>query len=171
MALPRELQFRAEAFMLWPHFFHGLTYLRMFSGIRPALVPLLLSFLVLNGCATTSTRLEDNGSWILHTINDDLLYGRSNITLHFDSATRFSGFAGCNRYQGEYRYEDSAIDVFDVETTTQQQCDAAIQDQETRYLTMLGDAVNYHEQCNLLRLRSADGDRMLFKREVKPSTR
>ena len=143
----------------------------MFSRIRLAILPLAIFLGVLSGCATTGARLEETDSWLLHTINDDLLYGSSSITLHFDSSNRLSGFSGCNNYQGEYRYEDGAIDVLDVETTTHQQCDSAIQDQETRYLTILGDVVSYHEQCNLLRLRSADGDRMLFKREVKSPTR
>ncbi len=125
----------------------------------------------LHGCATTPVRLEEHGSWKLHTINDELLYGQRQITLHFDSASRFSGFSGCNHYRGEYRYEDGAIDVLDVVTTTDQRCESAIEEQEKQYLDIIGDAVNYHEQCDLLRLRTAEGDRMLFKRAVKSPVR
>jgi heat shock protein HslJ len=139
----------------------------MFARIRLVALSLSLFLVLLTGCATTGLPLEEKGGWKLHTINDDLLYGDSEITLRFDSATQFSGFGGCNEYRGTCRYEAGAIDVLDVETTTDNRCDPVIRDQETRYLGILENAVNYHDQCDLLRLRSQEGDRMLFKRVVK----
>ncbi len=125
---------------------------------------LLLAVLLVSGCATTPVRLENGGLWKLHTIDDELLYGDSEITLRFDSPGNLGGFAGCNDYSGEYRYENGAIDVLEVEPTTARECDPAILEQEQRYLRILEDATNYHEQCDLLRMKSQEGERMLFKR-------
>lgn len=130
-------------------------------------IPVLVSIVILfsGGCATTRQPLEGGSAWQLHTINDELLYGDSHIDLKLDSPTQFSGFGGCNHYRGEYRYDDGAIDVLDVEITDDAaDCDPDYKAQQDRYLSILEDATNYHEQCHLLRLRSETGDRMLFKR-------
>ncbi len=132
------------------------------TGSIPAL---LLTSALVTGCATGRLPLEGGAPWHLHTIDDELLYGDSHIELRFDSPTRFSGFGGCNPYRGEYRYEDGAIDVLSVEPVGHDaDCPPDYQAQEARYLSILENATNYHEQCQLLRLRSETGERMLFKR-------
>ncbi len=132
------------------------------TGSIPAL---LLTAVLATGCATQRVPLEGGEAWRLHTIDDELLYGDSHIELKFDSPSQFSGFGGCNPYRGEYRYDDGAIDVLTVEPLGDNpQCPPEYREQEQRYLSILENATNYHEQCRLLRLRSENGSRMLFKR-------
>jgi len=125
----------------------------------------VITVLTLTGCATTPAGLASK-QWNLHTINDELLYGDSKITLGFDNDNQLSGSAGCNSYHAKYRLDitsttTGAIDVESV-SATKKQCDAAIMEQEKRYLTALSDAAIYWDKCGRLKIRGQEGEILWF---------
>lgn len=132
---------------------------------RFAPVLLVAAMLALGGCATAPEKLARK-SWKLHTINDELLYGDSVITLRFDSDSQLSGSAGCNTYKASYSAdpETNAIEI-DAISTTRMQCAPEIMEQEQRYLGVLGNAATYLDKCGRLKIRSQDGGILWFNKQ------
>ena len=118
--------------------------------------------LTINGCATTPVTLTSK-SWNLHTINDELLYGNSAITLSFDTSNQLSGSAGCNRYRGKYHSDNGVINVETI-ATTKKLCTPAIMEQERQYLRILNDAVTYVDKCGRLKISSQDNEILRFNK-------
>ncbi len=134
--------------------------------MKPTLTGTLITLLLaLSGCATTPAGLASK-QWNLHTINDELLFGDSKITLKFDNDHQLSGNAGCNDYHADYHLDitsstTGAIDVQPI-STTKRQCDASIMEQEKRYLDALNDAAIYWDKCGRLKIRGQEGEILWF---------
>jgi len=82
------------------------------------------------------------------------------ITLRFDDAT-IGGSAGCNQYFGSYSLIGSTISIGAVGSTLMYCAEPGVMDQETLYLSLLGDADIIAADEENLTLSAADGSPLL----------
>ncbi|MBR1368938.1 hypothetical protein RJ53_05220 [Methanocalculus chunghsingensis] len=91
----------------------------------------------------------------------------SEITLIFDEES-ISGSAGCNRYMGSYSVDGAGISIGAIGATKMFCGEAGIMAQETRYLSLLGEAEAIAVDGERLVLSAADGSPLLtFKRAIE----
>lgn len=145
---------------------------------------LLVAFiaLVVAGCVSEPQPQPDNDiqpplpgtTWQLSTFYDDgspsaVLPG-TVITLRFDEET-LAGSAGCNQYFGSYSLIGSTISVGALGSTLMYCAEPGVMDQETLYLSLLGDADRIAADEEKLTLSAADGSPLLVfdrVREIPP---
>jgi heat shock protein HslJ len=105
-------------------------------------------------------------TWVLISLEgEDLLEG-SHIELSLDKAG-FGGFAGCNRYGGEYEAADEGQLILAEIAVTAMDCPTpeGIVAQETRYLQALHRATTYRLDGDQLALLDDEGERLLRYQE------
>lgn len=113
-----------------------------------ALAMVLAAGVALAGCASTApakgsaTLFLAKTNWVAEDVNKAGVVANSRITLSFSGDDKIAGSGGCNRYFGAYREADKALNVSGV-GATKMACAAALMDQETNYLGVLGAAKAY----------------------------
>jgi len=103
----------------------------------------------------------DGTEWVLTSLHgNDLLEG-SHITLNF-GPEGFGGFAGCNRYGGEYAAANEGELAAHQLWLTEMECEMpGLQEQEQSYIEALNDAAAYRVMDDRLEIEDAAGKTML----------
>ena len=118
----------------------------------------------------TDNNTASNGSsgnlneteWVLTALNGNSLVKESRITIAFGDRTA-TGFAGCNRYGGEYTMIDNgSLTILEVAATAQL-CltPEGVMIQETAYIEALSDAAAYRVMDDRLEIDNAAGETIL----------
>lgn len=91
------------------------------------------------------------------------------VTLLFAGDSTLSGSGGCNSYSGTWEVQDGSIAIGPVAATLMACADMEVQDQETRYLALLGEADTYRIDAGTLVMFDAAGIRILqYQRAAAP---
>jgi heat shock protein HslJ len=98
--------------------------------------------------------------WALTELNGKPLVADTGISAKFTSDGEVSGSAGCNRYSGTYTVSGSNITFSLSMATTMMMCEQAVMDQESAYLTALGEAKTYTVSGDQLTLFEEDGTQL-----------
>ena len=132
---------------------------------------IVLSLLLLCGIGLTACGggpdFEDI-EWLLESYgkkgNLQPVLENSDVSATFDSAEgRVTGTAGCNQYFGGYEVEDgSKIEISEI-GNTEMWCEG-LMDQETAFLAILGDVVNYAVKDGKLSLTSGTSTLVFTRR-------
>jgi heat shock protein HslJ len=94
----------------------------------------------------------------------------TTITLDFSDDGRITGSAGCNRYFASYEMKGTAISIGQAGSTEMYCITPGIMDQESAYLTLLGQAKTFTVKGDQLTLTDAGGTAILtFTKTVPPS--
>jgi heat shock protein HslJ len=82
----------------------------------------------------------------------------TTLTADFGSDGNLAGNAGCNTYNGPYKVDGNNIKIGPLASTMKACADpAGIMDQESQFLTALGNAATYRVEGSMMELRSSDG--------------
>ena len=106
--------------------------------------------------------------WELETISVtsvNLVEG-TKITLIFDDE-RLGGTAGCNHYFGSYRLDENRISIGGIGSTLMYCGDPGVMEQESLYLSILGEAASVRIDGERLTLFDAAGAECLIFVEMK----
>ena len=114
---------------------------------------------------TVDAALQDT-RWVLARLRGRGILEGSRITLSL-AQDGFDGFAGCNRYGGEYAAADEGFLTTARTWHTERECSTpALQDQEQAYIEALASAVAYRVLTDGLEIDGAAGETVLvFTRE------
>lgn len=125
---------------------------------------LLLAIAMLAGCASGGGRLG-GGEWRAVDINGAPVLAGEAVTLRLDSDDRVSGNTGCNLYSGSYQLSSRQGIRFSAVASTRRACDAAVMDQERRYLAILENVQAYSLYGDgSLSVIAGDGRAIRFRR-------
>ncbi len=92
-----------------------------------------------------------------------------SVTAMFAEDGTLTGSAGCNSYNGTWEAEDGSIEIGPVAATLMACADMEVQNQETRYLALLGETGTYRIDAGMLEMFDAEGTRILqYLRAVTP---
>lgn len=81
--------------------------------------------------------------------------------LQFDAQNRVSGFAGCNRFMGQYRYSGQQLQLSGL-ATTRKLCAPVIMNQERILLSQLQQPLTAQRTAKALTLRGDEGTFLRF---------
>ena len=100
--------------------------------------------------------------WVLISLNGKSLVEESRITLSF--AERITGFAGCNRYGGEYTMADNGTLTIPEIMITAQLClmPKGVMPQEAAYIKALSDAAAYLVMDDRLEIDNAAAETIII---------
>jgi heat shock protein HslJ len=104
-------------------------------------------------------------TWIVISLEGEDLIEGSHIELSLEQEG-FGGFAGCNRYGGEYEAADEGKLILAEMAVTAMDCPTpeGIVEQETRYIQALRSATSYRLEGERLALFDDQGERVLLYR-------
>jgi heat shock protein HslJ len=137
---------------------------------------LLIPFLLFAGCtgqAPAESKLNGTG-WTLtgyvHNGTPAQALSGTTVTLDFGVDGRITGSAGCNHYFASYEVKGTAITIGQA-GSTMMYCDTpGLMDQESAYLTLLGQAKTITIEGDRLTLSDAKGTTILsFTKTVPPA--
>jgi heat shock protein HslJ len=86
-----------------------------------------------------------------------------SITLMFEAGNKLGGSGGCNSYGGTYQVDGQTLSVSDVVSTMRACEDAALTQQESKYLAALGSATSFQLSGNDL-IIDYDGGSLHYSR-------
>jgi heat shock protein HslJ len=95
-------------------------------------------------------------TWRAETIEGRPVTGIATSTLTFVSTEQIAGRAGCNRYSGPLRVAGERVAIGPL-ATTRMACEAALMDQEERFLAALGRTERIAQDGAFLLLHAAGG--------------
>jgi heat shock protein HslJ len=97
--------------------------------------------------------------------------GGSTVTLNFGNDGQITGTAGCNHYFASFEVKEAAISIGQAGSTEMYCGTPGVMDQESAYLTLLGQATTIAVDNDRLTLADAKGSIILtFTRTVPPAT-
>ena len=104
----------------------------------------------------------DDTEWVLTSLNSNTLLEGSNITLNFAEGG-VGGFAGCNRYGGEYTVANEGTLTIGEMVITLMDCQTpeGILEQERAYIEALRNAAAYRVMDDRLEIANAAGEMTL----------
>jgi heat shock protein HslJ len=136
---------------------------------------ILILFLLAAGCTVQAPEPRLNGtgwtlSGYLHNGTPTQTVSGTKVTLDFSDAGRITGSAGCNRYFASYEMKGTAITIGPA-GSTMMYCDTpGVMDQESAYLTLLGQATTITVDGDRLTVSDAKGTTILtFAKTVPPA--
>lgn len=141
-----------------------------------SLLVVLAIALILAGCEstrpdTTSPNLSPTGvedtslagtEWVLTELRGQPPLGSGEITLIVDAASA-GGWSGCNHYGGAPAVTDDTFRLDDIVATAMACEDARLMDQESDYLSLLGQTSTWEVERGRLVLRTAAGATLVFR--------
>jgi heat shock protein HslJ len=103
----------------------------------------------------------DGSKWVLTTLNGISVAEGSNLTLRF-AAGWAAGFAGINRYSGEYAADGGTLTIGEIEVTAQLcQTPQSAMPQEDAFIEALQNAAAYRVMGDHLEIDNAEGETTL----------
>jgi heat shock protein HslJ len=136
---------------------------------------ILILILLAAGCTGQAPEPRLNGtgwtlSGYLHNGTPTQTVSGTKVTLDFSDAGRITGSAGCNRYFASYEMKGTAITIGPA-GSTMMYCDTpGVMDQESAYLTLLGQATTITVDGDRLTVSDAKGTTILtFAKTVPPA--
>jgi heat shock protein HslJ len=128
------------------------------SGMpHPKSVTVIVGGTTLTGCGGEPASLLQGAEWTVVEISGAPLVAGSKVTLDFAQDGRVSGHASCNNFTGTYALSGEGLAISQV-AGTRMMCDAALMDQERRFLEALGGVQNFSIAADdALLLRTGDG--------------
>jgi len=123
-----------------------------------AVAMILIPVLLVAGCTgqgLPGPRLNGTGwtlTGYLHNGNPVQALTTTKVTLDFGNDGQISGTAGCNHYFASYEVKGTAITIGQAGSTMMYCGDPGVMDQESAYLTLLGQATTF----------TVEGDRLSF---------
>jgi heat shock protein HslJ len=150
------------------------TTLRVHRSLAGAM--LLIQFLLFAGCtgqAPADARLNGSGwtltGYVHNGIPAQALIG-TTVTLDFGDDGRITGLAGCNHYFATYEVKGTAITISQAGSTVMYCVTPGVMEQESAYLTLLGQAKTMTIVGDRLTLADAKGTAILsFAKTVPPA--
>ena len=132
------------------------------SGMpHPQSVTIVVGGKTLTGCGGEPASLLQGAEWTGVEIDGAPLVAGSKVTLDFAPDGRVSGHASCNNFTGTYALSGEALAISKL-AGTRMMCDAALMDQERRFVDALGGVQNFSITADgALLLRT--GDRRIVK--------
>ncbi len=115
---------------------------------------------MLAACGSTgSGQAEDltGKFWALTELGGEPPLAGTGISAQFTADGRVAGSAGCNRYTGSYTVSGENITFSSPLAATMMMCEQAVMDQESAYLSALGEAKTFAIQGDQLTLSGEDG--------------
>jgi heat shock protein HslJ len=128
------------------------------SGMpHPQTVTVNVSGKTLTGCGGEPASLLQGAEWKVEEIGGASLVAGSKVTIDFAPDGRVSGHASCNSFSGAYALTGEGL-TFSKVAGTRMMCEAALMDQERRFLDALGNVRNFSVSADgALLLNTADG--------------
>ena len=116
----------------------------------------------INTAPTASSGHLNETEWVLTSLNSGSHVEESRITLTFAEGM-VTGFAGCNRYGGEYTMADDGTLTIPEIANNEQLClmPKGVMPQETAYIEALLDAAAYRVMDDRLEIDDATGETIL----------
>lgn len=140
--------------------------------MRIAGLALLISAVLLSACAggtpagPESPDLEGT-SWVVTHIRGEETTAEPQPTVGFQEGT-ISGNASCNSYGGEFTLDGSQLQIEEVFMTAMACLDDGVSQQESAFMTALGEVSEARMAGDTLELFDADGTAVLSLREAEP---
>lgn len=136
---------------------------------------IILPILAIAGCTgqPPAPRLEGT-EWTLtgYAINTTMTapLPSTKVTMNFGNDGRISGTAGCNHYFATYTLKGTAITFGPAGSTLMYCVDSGVMDQESAYLTLLGQAASITVDGDRLTLLDGKGSPILaFSKTIPPA--
>jgi heat shock protein HslJ len=128
------------------------------SGMpHPKSVTVIVGGTTLTGCGGEPASLLQGREWSVVEIGGAPLIAGSTVTLDFAPDGRLSGQASCNRFTSAYALSGEGLAISNV-AGTRMMCDAALMDQERRFLDAFGGVQNFSIAADgALLLKAGDG--------------
>jgi heat shock protein HslJ len=128
------------------------------SGMpHPQSVTVVVGGKTLTGCGGEPASLLQGAEWNVEEIGGASLATGSKVTLGFATDGRVSGHASCNRFKGAYALSGEGLTISKV-AGTRMMCEAALMDQERRFIDALGAVQNFSIAADgALLLNTGDG--------------
>ena len=149
------------------------TPLRVLPFLAGAM--LLITFLIFAGCTGQAPEPRLNGTgWTLtgyvHNGTPAQALSGTTVTLDFGDDGRITGSAGCNRYFAFYEVKGTVITIGQAGSTEMYCGTPGVMEQESTYLTLLGQATTITVKDDRLTLADAKGTTILtFAKTVLPA--
>lgn len=116
------------------------------------------------GCGGDPAELLRGDEWVVEDIAGGGLVDGSRVTVQFGPGDRVAGRASCNRYSGSYALSGEGLQLKGL-ASTRMACAPALNQQETRFLQILGQVVRHEFTADgALVLVAADGQRLRARR-------
>ena len=119
---------------------------------------------IVSACATTTVE-PVTGEWQLQQVEAPPL--AAVVWLSWSGDGKVNGFAGCNRFGGNYQQEGAALTVSELRST-RKACAEDVMQQEMRFLNLLGNAATTEQTGDRLTLKTGEGETLQFSRRAKP---
>ena len=116
-----------------------------------------------NTASNASSGHLNETEWVLTSLNGNSPVKMSRITLTFAEGMA-TGFAGCNRYGGEYTMADNGtLTILEI-ANTEELClmPKGVMPQEAEYITSLSLATNYSFSEEKLEIFTASGGVLIY---------
>jgi heat shock protein HslJ len=128
------------------------------SGMpHPRAVTIVVGGKTLTGCGGEPASLLQGAEWTVVEIGEAPLVAGSKVTLDFAPDGVVSGHASCNSFTGAYALSGEGLAISRV-AGTRMMCDAALMDQERRFLDALGGVQGFSIGADgALLLRTGEG--------------
>ncbi|GAB4417534.1 MAG: META domain-containing protein [Anaerolineales bacterium] len=120
-----------------------------------------ISAILLTACGSSGNTSLNGTSWELVSIDGQAPVKGSRITLIFEDG-QASGNSGCNHYGGEYKVRGNKIEFGGFMSTLMACADAAIGNQEARYLELLGNAQSFEFADGQLQVYGSGNEALTF---------
>jgi heat shock protein HslJ len=136
---------------------------------------ILIPFLIFSGCTGQIPEPQLDGTgWTLtgyvHNGTPMQVVSGTTITLDFSVDGRITGSAGCNRYFATYEVKGTAISIGQAGSTEMYCITPGVMEQESAYLTLLGQAKTIIVEGDHLTLSDGGGTTILtFAKTVPPA--
>lgn len=105
------------------------------------------------------------GIWVVETISERPVIDGSPARIQFGTDGAINGNASCNRFFGDYTYEDGRLTINPL-GSTRMMCLPTLMEQETRLLEFLPTASSASIENGVLILRDAKG-RLIIQASVE----
>jgi heat shock protein HslJ len=128
------------------------------SGMpHPQSVTVLVGGKSLTGCGGEPASLLQGAEWTVVEIVGAPLVAGSKVTLDFAPDGRLSGHSSCNRFTSAYTLSGEGLAISEA-AGTRMMCEAALMDQERRFIDALGAVQNFSIAADgALLLNTGDG--------------
>ncbi len=136
---------------------------------------ILIPFLLVAGCTgqAPEPRLSGTGWTLTGYVHDGTLVQAlttTKVTLDFGKEGQITGTAGCNRYFASFEVKGTAITIGQAGSTLMYCGEPGVMDQESAYLTLLGQVKTYTIKGDRLTLADEKGSTLLsFAKTVPPA--
>jgi heat shock protein HslJ len=135
------------------------------SGMpHPQSVTVVVGGKTLTGCGGEPASLLQGAEWAVVEIGGKPLVEGSKVTLAFAPDGHLSGQASCNRFMSGYKLSGEGLAIAEP-AGTRMMCEAALMEQESRFLAALGSVHNFSIAADgALQLSTGDGRTILARR-------